>query len=781
MMRHSRLAFFFSAALAVFLMAVPARADEVLPQDKLRATLTDLLPELKEAYAEAVDTDSLLLENNARRQQLSDMIRAADEVTIMLYTQRPDFAFDMAFALERVSAVYDSFQEQSRLSDTYLTRSRSGLRRYVLLKETLQDLSNSHQMDSLNVSDSLLLQDVQPLEPLVQIEKSEKVMLDNCLAYLDSLTNLYGKSLMLALQDSVSFSETELKLRQAYDYARSNYAATQKSIFIGGDVNIVALFKEWDFYVEVAKGDLQTRFSQHIGADQRSPYWRMAGRLLNLFFWLILAIIISLLIRVGKKGVGRSLRLYLPTLVLDFLVILLRAIFLPASLVPFILPLTMLAFISWQVAVNIRMRKYVERVDLLYTRISVGVMATTCVLSLIGYSMVGVLLLTFWTFQLALLHSIATLFYLIRCYNERRVTRRKAQYHEENPFIPFDGKDAFIEVTWFYDLLHMVVSPIVTVLSLLLSMQFTSRAYQLSLTGTDFLHRPFFHGEGLEGLESLTLLNLLMVIVLFFVFRYLIYVVKAMARVIKLREVLKKTGDKKAIKESDVNLSLPHALFTLLGWMLYIIIVMGILHVSTRAMTTVTTGLAAGIGFALKDLINNFFYGVQLMAGRIRVGDKITCDGVRGVVKRVSYQTTQVEDEDGSIIAFTNTDLFAGKFRNLNSGRSYEILRLPVGVRYGTDTEKARQVILEAIEPLKGKDKYGRDILDPKRPVEVRFDGFGDNSVNLLIVLYSTVETHYTFASQVMEAVYNAFAKNGIEIPFPQHDVYIKTMPEQKK
>jgi small-conductance mechanosensitive channel len=271
-----------------------------------------------------------------------------------------------------------------------------------------------------------------------------------------------------------------------------------------------------------------------------------------------------------------------------------------------------------------------------------------------------------------------------------------------------------------------------------------------------------------------------MVIVLFFVFRYLIYVVKAMARMIKLREVLKKTGEKKAIKESDVNLSLPHALFTLLGWMLYVIIVFGILHVSTKAMTTITTGLAAGIGFALKDLINNFFYGVQLMAGRIRVGDKISCDGVRGIVRRVSYQTTQVEDEDGSIIAFTNTDLFAGKFRNLNSGRNYEILRLPVGVRYGTDTDKARKVILEAIEPLKTKDKYGRDILDPKRPIEVRFDGFGDSSVNLLIVLYSTVETHYTFASQVMEAVYNAFAKNGIEIPFPQRDVYIKTIPEQK-
>ena len=90
--------------------------------------------------------------------------------------------------------------------------------------------------------------------------------------------------------------------------------------------------------------------------EQRRQYWRMAGRLLNQFFWLIIAIIISLLIRVGQKELGHSLGLYLPTLVLAFLVILLRAIFLPASLVPFLLPLTMLVFIGWQVAVNLRLR-----------------------------------------------------------------------------------------------------------------------------------------------------------------------------------------------------------------------------------------------------------------------------------------------------------------------------------------------------------------------------------------------------------------------------------------
>jgi small-conductance mechanosensitive channel len=165
------------------------------------------------------------------------------------------------------------------------------------------------------------------------------------------------------------------------------------------------------------------------------------------------------------------------------------------------------------------------------------------------------------------------------------------------------------------------------------------------------------------------------------------------------------------------------------------------------------------------------------MAGRIRVGDKISCDGVRGVVKRVSYQTTQVLDEDGSLIAFTNTDLFSKRFRNLNSGMNYELLRIPVGVKYGTDIAYARSVILDALKPLMTKDKYGRDIVDPSTPIDIRVDGFGDSSVDLHVVLYSTVETHYTFPARAKEAIYNAFNEKGIEIPFPQRDVYVKSVP----
>ena len=282
-------------------------------------------------------------------------------------------------------------------------------------------------------------------------------------------------------------------------------------------------------------------------------------------------------------------------------------------------------------------------------------------------------------------------------------------------------------------------------------------------------------------LIAVLILSLLVSAALFFIFRYLIYLIRAATRVNKLRRLIEKSGPMDApLKESDVHLTLPNTIFTLLGWLLYLVIAFSILHVPTKAITAIITGLAAGVGFALKDLINNFFYGLQLMAGRIKVGDKISCDGVRGIVKRISYQTTQVEDEDGSLIAFTNTELFTKKFRNLNSGRNYELLKIPVILSYGTDIETARKVILDAIQPLIITDKSGRKVVDPDFPIDIRVVEFTNNSVNLEVVLYTTVDRHYTFPARAKEMIYRAFREKGISFPFSQHDVYIKEPPVKK-
>ena len=840
--------FRYAVLLAVsLLLAFPARA--VVPEKDFQSTLNSLLQELRQSYASAQESDTLMVNNRTQREAFDRVLKSADEVTIMLYTQRPEFTFDMAFALEEVSRVKSAFHEQVLLNDQYRIAARSGLRRYELLNETLQDMLRRQPTDSLSGADSLALAPV----PLEAEDPEKAALLDSCLYYTGALTALYGESVALALKDSVLCAETEARLLQAHDYAQANYADTQKNRYIGGNVNVIQILKEWNGFIQFVKSDLRMRYLSDTGpvlneedelprtfsgkfvmgyamlslimlllsalaavliafiayrwikkekwiqfrpiltailgtllfvlmmllikADRGNPYWRMAYQLLTQYAWLTLAILVSLLIRIRGDQARASLRIYIPTLLLAFVCILMRAIFLPASAVPLFFPPTLLLFIIWQSVVNARNRAHVSRADLRYMWVSVVVMAVTAILSLAGYSMIGVLLITFWTFLLALLHTITTLYYLMMRYYDDRVIRRKARYHEENPRLPLDDKDAFIEVTWLYDLLRMVVVPLMAIYSFPLSALLTSRAYQLSLTGADLMKRALVQGD---SMKSFTLSNILLVIGLFFVFRYLIYLAKGLFRVFKLRNMIEEKTDTLPLKESDVNLSLANTIFSLLGWALYLLVAFSILDLPKNALTYITTGLAAGVGFALKDLINNFFYGIQLMAGRIRIGDKISCDGVRGVVKRVSYQTTQVEDEDGSLIAFTNTDLFTKKFRNLNSGRNYELVKIFVSIRYGTDFEKARQVILEALQPLMTKDKMGRDVVDPSFPIDVRFDNFGESSINLAVVLYTTVETHYTFPARAKEAIYNAFHENGIEIPFPQRDVYLKPVPEKK-
>ena len=846
-MRPRSFLFRLTLLAVLFLPTVPARSDA--PEVDTYATLSKLYLELKQAYASAVRTDSLLVNAAQRREQLSAIINAADEVSIGIYNRNTDFAFDLAFSLEEINRISASFKEHARLSEKYRGDSRSGLRRYVLLEETLRNMYLNHPVDSLLPEDSLLT--AFPFQPLEEEDPGKAALLDSCMHYTGALKAFYAESVMLALQDSVYFAETERRLGQAYEFAQANYAESQKNRFIGGNVNIVQIVRNWDTVLREVKEDLDrygvvpmpteradaNAFAKtwngpvvlsyavasllmlafsflvawlvsifffkrtknervrafwpilsailaififilgmlFIRTDHGSPYWRMAYGLLTQFSWLTLAIFVSLLIRIKGEQALASRIIYIPTLLLAFMSILMRAIFLPASIVPLLFPPVLMVFIIWQTAVNIRYRKQVSGADRRYMWVSVGVMSVVCILSLVGYSMIGVLILTFWTFLLALLHTITTLFYLMKRYYENKVLRRKVTYHEENPLLPIEDADAFIEVTWLYDLIRMVLVPVLTLASLPVSIFLTGKAYQLSHAGAELMQRPLFQRS---GFEFLSLRNILLVIGLFFVFRYLIYLIRALFRIFRLRRIIEKHPDQtEPLKESDVNLSLANALFSLAGWLLYLIIVFSILHIPTSALTAISAGLAAGVGFALKDLINNFFYGIQLMAGRIRVGDKISCDGVRGEVKRVSYQTTQVLDEDGSLIAFTNTDLFSKRFRNLNSGKNYELLKIPVGVRYGTDVEKARKVILGALKPLMTVDKYGRQVVDPTYPIDIRFDGFGDSSVNLVVVLYTTVDTHYTFPARAKEAIYKAFNENGIEIPFPQRDVYVKSVP----
>ena len=834
---------------AVLLHGAP-RAFAQNSEGDQKETLVNLLAELKADYASALDSDSLQVESRQYREDMAEMVKEANEMTLKLYSQNPEFSFDMAFALDDISALSQRFHDQVGFADKYRSAYRNGLRRYSLLGETLRGMYPVPVQDTLAIADSLVTAFIEPL-PETQEDPVKYALLDSCLFYTDALTGMYEKSVDLTLQDSLLYANTEDRLKQAVEYAQSNYEDSQKSMYILENASIVYIIKNWKQFINTVKEDMHNRYvslaARDEGGNRVSPgsrtwdgsyilayslvmlmllllafiiavlinlvafkfiknarirgfrpilsailgiviyvllmllirpkvdnqYWKMSYELLTQFSWLTLAIFVSLLIRIDISQAKASRNIYLPTLLLAFLSILMRSIYLPASIVPLIFPPALFIFIIWQSAVNIRLRKKVNVTDRRYTWASVVVMVVSLICSLSGYSMVGVLILTFWTFLLALLHTITTIYYLMKKYYDIRVAKKKVSYHQDNPRLPLTDKDAYIEVTWLYDLIKMVVVPLIIIWSFPASIRLTTNVYKITSAGDSLFSLPLFKND---YLHHLTLHNIFVILAVFFIFRYLIYLFKGLFRINKLRNIIEKDERGLPLKENDVNLSLPNTIISVIGWLLFFIIVFAILHVPTSALTIISTGLAAGLGFAMKDTLNNVFYGIQLMAGRIRVGDKISCDKVRGTVQRVSYLTTQIEEEDGSIIAFTNTDLFTKNFKNLNSGKNYELLKIPVGVRYGTDLELARKIIIEALAPLMSrKDKFGRDLADPSFGIDVRVDEFSNNSVVLMVVLYTTVETHYTFPSQAKEAIYNAFKEEGIEIPFSQHDVYIKS------
>jgi small-conductance mechanosensitive channel len=253
---------------------------------------------------------------------------------------------------------------------------------------------------------------------------------------------------------------------------------------------------------------------------------------------------------------------------------------------------------------------------------------------------------------------------------------------------------------------------------------------------------------------------------LFFIFRYVNYALRSFY--LYYRKQL--SSDYTA-----VNKTLARNVIGIFCWGLYIIIVLIIFEVPKDGITIVSAGLATGLGFAMQSILENFFYGISLMTGRIHVGDYIECDGIAGKVESITYQSTQITTTDGSVIAFLNSALFSKNFKNMTRNHRYEFIKIPIGVAYGTDVEQVRQLLIEAITPLcQEVNAAGQPITDTNIPVSVSFSDFGESSVDLKVGVWMLVEEKFGLTARIKEVIYNTLNRNNIEIPFPQRDVHLR-------
>ena len=493
------------------------------------------------------------------------------------------------------------------------------------------------------------------------------------------------------------------------------------------------------------------------------------------FLWLLLAILTALLIRLDTKKIKRSFLLYLPTITMALVVILCRVSYVPNLLMNFLFPPVLLAIFVWQLLTCLFGANSAEKSDKFICWTSFVVIGAATALSIIGYIFVALMLLVWWYFQLAAIHTLVAIGHLIVGYRERFMTARVQRATEGITLVSGADKNSLLfKATWFYDLIRHVLVPCLALASIPVCIQHSLNVFDFEDLYHQLYETPFVQVPGQDGeiFFRISLQAIVRVGGLFIIFRYVNKALHALWQRGRYASFMRK-NKRKSIRANEINLSLGNSLISVAVWFLYIVCVVQLLNIPTGSLSLAIGGLSAGIGLAMKDIINNFIYGIQLMSGRLRVGDWIECEGIRGQVTDINYQSTQVETEDATTVSFLNATLFGKSFTNLTKGNSYQFLKIMVGVSYGTDIDKVREVLEKAMEVMKTKDRYGRDVVDPRFGIYIRFGEFSDSSVDIAVKQFVLAAEHIKYRDKAKEVIYNALKENGITIPFPQRDVHI--------
>jgi len=186
-------------------------------------------------------------------------------------------------------------------------------------------------------------------------------------------------------------------------------------------------------------------------------------------------------------------------------------------------------------------------------------------------------------------------------------------------------------------------------------------------------------------------------------------------------------------------------------------------------LTIVFGALGVGIGFGLQNIINNFVSGLILLFERpIQVGDNVQVGALVGTVRKIGIRASIVRTYEGSEVIVPNGDLISQQVINYTLSDRSRRLEIPVGVAYGSDLDRAQEAIAGAVAAV--------DLVVATPPPQVLFQGFGESSLDFRVLFWvADFDDSLTARSAVGRQIERALASAGIQIPFPQRDLHIRT------
>ena len=196
------------------------------------------------------------------------------------------------------------------------------------------------------------------------------------------------------------------------------------------------------------------------------------------------------------------------------------------------------------------------------------------------------------------------------------------------------------------------------------------------------------------------------------------------------------------------------------------------LGVNFTNITIIGGALGVGIGFGLQTIVNNFVSGLILLFERpVRVGDYIEVEGLWAEIRNIGLRATVVQTFDRADMVIPNSELISNRVTNWTRTNRIVRVRIPVGVAYGSDLALVMKILLECAQE-------NPSVMSSPTP-QALFMGFGDSSLNFEIRLFTPdVDHKFVLQSELLLDIDRQFRLNGVEIPFPQRDLHLRSVDE---
>lgn len=775
--------------IILLMVAFVLPSNAVLKEANLDTTLYMLRTELTNYHIDLEkQNQAAKAQQLAVIQELISIVKQADQNSIMLYSQRNGYIFDMTYACHEATEQFKKFKSKAVPFRQMIKKNNVEVARFDSLINYLYGMNTMFLSEEAQVNRNVdLTLAVNIRRQLVEKQKQLQ-------AYVQA------------------YDRTDRKLQALNDYANRRYEDIQNSIFNNGGDNYLRILRnismnykeaktsvtekykpvpgmmsQWDvriifilFGIIVFWGLISiflnlftiriviTQLMKHGMFENRKESFMakrpclimamtvvtfavilgivrmavtqnfviMASQLLVEYSWLVGVILVSILLRVDNDKIKNTFRIYSPLMLVGFIVIVFRIILIPNDLVNLIFPPVLLLCALWQWKVIGRKHNQVLRTDKTYAFISLAVFGVSTIFAWTGFTLLAVQLIIWWTMQLTCVLTITCCEGWLSVYAKRKKLADRA-----------------ITDKWLYRFIYKVLLPISGVLSFIISIYWAADVFNMSDTTWEIFNKDYIKTSNFTA----SLFSISEVACLYFLFNYI-----NITSVDFMRHHFEKADPASAASKIVMFKNVMQVII----WGIWLMIALNVFQVGKSWLLAIFAGLSTGLGFASKDILENIYYGISLMMGRVKVGDYIICDGTRGKVSSISYTSTMLEATDGSVIAFQNSQLFSKNYKNMTKNHGYELDILEVGIAYGSNVKEVKQILIDALIKL--------DCIYQDKGVKVLLKSFDDSCITLRIVVWVNVLTQAIDDATIMECIYDTLNDHNIEIPFPQREITIK-------